>query len=424
MLNKKFAMFGLAIAAMGLTACGGGQSQASSSEAAADLSKGASITYWCPNTDTDLFAQKVTAFKAAHPEYKGEITALATLGEGDVKGELTKDAETSADLFEIADDNIADCVDARAMTSFGKAADLKWAKDLYGEDAVAAVTIKGQVYGLPYRNDNGYVLTYDKTIVSDEQAKTVEGILAACKAKNAVFGFNLTNSWYTFAPVWGAGGKTYTDAEGVFHSEIATDAVAKAVGAFGKIVKDAGTTWVHDDSDDKMGVDGAGRVGAVVKWNNYNAEKKALGDNLGVAPLPSFTVDGTSYTLKGFQGYKALGMRKATAFTEEKRIVAVEFAKFMGSDAVSEERLTKLGQGVSNKAIIAKTQLWTSPWIAALSKMSAAGNTVPQGTNAPGSFWKPAEALGNAIKGGTIVDAASAKEALQLCQQAQTTTAA
>ncbi|GEM_PF-1035037 len=384
-----------------------------------DLSNGASITYWCPNTDTDLFAQKVAAFKLLHPEYKGSITQLAILGEGDVRSELSKDAEIAADVFEIADHDVADCVDWRAMTSFGKASEVQWIKDIYGETAVAAVTIKGQVYGLPYRNDNGYVLTYDKAIVSDEQAKTVEGIIAACKAKNAVFGFDLANSWYAFAPVWGAGGKTYTDAEGVFHSEIATDAVAKAVGGFGKIVKDAGSTWVHSDADDKMGVEGAGRVGAVVKWNNYNAEKKALGDNLGVAPLPSFSVDGTSYALKGFQGYKALGMRRAAAFTEEKRIVAVEFAKFMGSDEVSEARLTQLGQGVSNKAVIAKTELWTSPWIAALTKMSSAGNTVSQANGSSGTFWDPAKALGNAIKGGTIINQQSAKEALQLCQQAQ-----
>ncbi len=419
MLNKKIALFGLAIAAMGLTACGGGNAPASSSEAKADLSNGADITYWCPNTDTDLFTQKVAAFKTLHPEYKGNITQLGTLGEGEVKGELTKDAEIAADVFEIADDNIPDCVDGRAMTSWGKASDLQWIKDIYGETAVQAVTVKGQVYGLPYRNDNGYILAYDSDIVSDEQAKTLEGIIAACKAKNAVFGFDLTNSWYTFAPVWAAGGKTYTDAEGVFHSEIATDAVAKAVGAFGKIVADAGTTWVHSDADDKMGVAGAGRVGAVIKWNNYEAEKKLIGDKLHVAALPSFSVDGTSYTLKSFQGYKALGMRRATAFTEQKKIVAVEFAKFMGSDAVSEARLTQLGQGVSNKTVVAKKTLWTSPWLQTLAAMGDAGNTVSQANGSSGTFWDPAKALGTAIKGGTIVDAASAKTALQICQQAQ-----
>lgn len=419
MFNKKFTVLGLAIAAMGLTACGGSKPAQSSGSSGADLSGGASITYWCPNTDTDFFAEKVKEFKAAHPEYKGEITNLATVGEGDVKGELTKDAEKAADVFEIADDNIKDCVEARAMTAFGKVADVKYATDLYGEAPVAATTVKGNVYGLPYRNDNGYVLSYDSSIVSETQAQTIEGIIAACKAAGATFNFDLTNSWYTFAPVWAAGGKTYTDDEGVFHSAIATDEIAEVVGAFGKIVKDAGATWNNSDSDDGFGKTDATKVGAVIKWNNYDAEKKLIGDKLKVTVLPSFKAGNGVYKLKSFQGFKALGMRKAADFTDAKKIVAVEFCKFMGSDAVAEARLTKLNQGVSNKAVAAKTELWTSPWLQALAAQGAAGNTISQANGSSGTFWDAAGALGNAIKGGTIVDKASAKEALQICQTAQ-----
>ena len=37
-----------------------------------------------------------------------------------------------------------------------------------------------------------------------------------------------------------------------------------------------------------------------------------LGDNLGVADLPSFTVDGTSYHLGSYAGFKLLGVRPTT----------------------------------------------------------------------------------------------------------------
>ena len=423
MLNKKIALFGLAIAAMGLTACGGGgggtsaTSQASS-EAAADLTNGASITYWCPSSDTDFFTKKVAEFKAKHPEFKGDITALGVLGEGEVKGELTKDPEACADVFEIADDNIPDSVDARAMTPFGKAGETAWATALYGESPMAAVTVKGNVYGLPYRNDNGYILAYDKTIVSDEQAKTLEGILAACEAANAKFNYKITDGWYTFSAVWAAGGKTYTDDQGVFHSEIATDAVAEIVGEFGRKLH-ASSAWVDDNSDAGFGKTGATKLGAVIMHNNYDVQKKALGNNLGVAVLPSFTAGNGTYAMKSFQGFKALGMRRAQAFTEAKKLTAVEFCKFMGSDAVAEARLTELGQGVSNKAVAAKTQLWTSPWLQALAAQGAAGNTVSQANGSSGKFWTPASGFGAAVVAGNVTDKASALTALRVCQTAQ-----
>ena len=420
MFNKKLSALALGLTAMALASCGGGNNGGGSKEPTFDLKDGESITYWCPETDTAFFAAKVAEFKKAHPEFKGDITLLENVGEGEVKAALTKDPETSADVFEIADDNIPDCVTGRAMTTFGNASsdNGKALIERYGADAVSAVTLKGQIYGVPYRNDNGYVLSYDKSIVSDEDAKTVEGIIAACKKAGATFNFDLTNSWYTFAPVWAAGGRTYTDDNGVFHSEIATQSIANVVYDFAKIVKDAGTTWNHAADDAKFG-DTTTPLGAVVLWNHSEAQKAKLGDRLGIAELPSFTSGGKSYALKTFQGYKALGMRRATAFTAGKKITAEAFAMYMGSDAVAEARLKELSQGVSNKTVAAKTELWTSEWIAKLSAMSSKGNTVAQANGSSGSFWNPAGALGAAIKGGTIESAAAMLENLTICQTAQ-----
>ena len=416
MLNKKIGALTMGLAAMVLASCGG---NGGSKEPVYDLSKGASITYWCPETDTAFFAEKVKSFKEAHPEFKGDITILGNLGEGDVKAELTKDAETAADVFEIADDNISACVEGRAMTTFGKATGEAGQAlvERYGQNAVDAVTVKGQVYGVPYRNDNGYVLAYDKAIVSDEQAKTVEGIIAACKAKNATFNFDLTNGWYSFSPVWAAGGKTYTDDAGVYHCEIATDGVATVMADFAKIVSDAGSTFNIAADDSKFG-DATTPLGAVVLWNNEAAESKKLGDKLGIAPLPTFTSGGKAYNLMTFQGYKALGMRRATAFDEAKRVTAEAFCMYMGSDAVAESRLTELGQGVSNKNVAAKTDLWKSKFLNVLSKMGSDGLTVSQATGACDSFWTPAGALGAAIKGGTVSTKEAMLEALKTTQNA------
>ncbi len=418
MINKKIGLLALSMMAMGLAACGGGgNSSATSSGASGDLAKGESITYWCPETDTTFLAERVTAFKAAHPEFKGSIELLANVGEGAIKDQLTKDPEKAADLFEVADDNLSDCVKGRALTAYTDA-EVAEMKSLMGAEAVNSMTVKGKVYGLPYRNDNGYVLAYDKSIVSDEQAKTVEGIIEACKAKGATFNFNITDAWYTFAPVWAAGGKTYTDDSGKFHSEIATQEIAKVVSGFNNILKDAGNTFVDSIKDDAMGA-AENPVGAVIKWNNEVNQVKQIGDKLAITTLPSFSVGGKSYAMKGFQGFKGISIKAAQNMTEGKLITAKAFAKYLASDEVAELRLTTLTQGVSNKAIIAKTSLWTSKFLAALSAQAEAGNTVVQATGSSGSFWTPAGALGAEIKAGSLSTAELALESLTICQTAQ-----
>ena len=382
-----------------------------------DLSDGESINYWCPETDTTFIAAKAAEFKAMHPEFKGTIELLANLGEGSIKGELTKDPEKAADMFEIADDNIADCVKGRALTAWTDE-EVAEMTGIHGAAGVDAMSLKGATYGIPYRNDNGYVLSYDKRIVSDEDAKTLEGILAACEAAGATFNMSVTNSWYTFAPVWAAGGRTYTDNDGVFHSEIASDKVAEALSGFNNILAEYEGTFLNSDDDAEMG-DPENPVGAVIKWNNEATELDLIGENLGITVLPSFTVEGETYQMKSFQGFKGISIKKSENMTAGKLLTAKAFAKFLASDAVAEDRLVELTQGVSNIAVAAKPELWSSKWLAALAQQAAAGNTIAQATGSSGTFWDPAAALGAEINDGSLVTPEDAFDALEVCETAQ-----
>ena len=412
MINKKIGLMVLGLAAMGLAACGnsgGGSSGGGTGE-------GIEITYWCAETDTDLFAKQVVAFKTG-TGFKGEIKLLATMGEGMIKENLTKNVDAAADLFEMADDNISECVKGRALVSFSDA-EVSTMVGLYGQAGVDAATIKGKVYGIPYRNDNGYVLSYDKSIISDDDAKDLDKILEKCAANNASFNMNVDDSWYTFAPVWGAGGKTYTDAEGTFHSEIANRTVAEVLHAFSTKLNDSGI-WLNTIDDSGFGKTGEGRVGAVVKWNNETTQAEALGANLGIAPLPAMKVGNGVYNLKSFQGFKHIGLRNSKNLSGEKLEWAKRFAFYMASDAVATVRLTTLKQGVANSAIAAKTELWDSKWLAALAKQAAAGNTVAQATGSSGTFWDPAKAIGTAIVNDVIESVDDALEQLEICEAAQ-----
>ena len=140
------------------------------------------ITIWCPPTDKETVEAIIADFKEANPDYADwTIEVSKTVGEGETQALLTADKTNSADVICMADDNIRTAVQGEtllALTDEEKAAIV--ASD--GQEAVDACSIDGTLYGYPYRGDNSYMLFYDTTVVSADQAKSVEGILAACKA--------------------------------------------------------------------------------------------------------------------------------------------------------------------------------------------------------------------------------------------------
>lgn len=394
MINtKKIAVLATAFAALAMTACGGGSKTSSKT-----------LYYYCPETDTQFLAGLAKQFKEANPDLDYEIKLLSNVGEGDVKTELTKDLKAAADLFEIADDNIRGCVAARALAEV-PAADATAYRTSDGEGAVAAFAVGEKVYGYPYRADNGYVLYYDKQIISDSQAATVEGIIAACEAAGAVFDWNITNGWYSPAPLFANGVSLYYDEEGNFNADALTSDAAKQamLGLNAAWTGHVGTSVLDDLDTSKFGVPGTGRVGACIKWNDYDSFKTAVGEeNVGVKPLPTLQINGVAKSLYSFQGYKGVAIK--AGLSAEKLEVAQAFAKYITSENAQKSRLQTLGHGVSNKAVIAMTDLWTSPHLLALAEMTAAGHVVSQCGATNDNFWDAMTNLMSTVKNGQLTE--------------------
>ena len=153
------------------------------------------ITLWVSTTAgvKEFTEQQVAAFKAAHPEYDFEVV-VETVGEGDAATEVLKDVATAPDMYCFAQDQISRLVQGSALAPLGVDA----AATVTSENdagSVSAATVGSNIYAYPLTSDNGYYLYYDPDVVSDEQAKTLEGIVEACKAKGVKFGYNLTNAW-------------------------------------------------------------------------------------------------------------------------------------------------------------------------------------------------------------------------------------
>lgn len=67
------------------------------------------------------------------------------------------------------------------------------------EEAVNAASYKGTLYAYPYSADNGYFLYYDKNYFTDEDVKTLDGVLAAAEAAEKKGSMEFNSGWYLYS---------------------------------------------------------------------------------------------------------------------------------------------------------------------------------------------------------------------------------
>ena len=111
------------------------------------------------------------------------------------------DADSAADVYGFACDNLDKLVQAGVLMKV-TGENQKIVESENSESSVQAATYEDvdtgekALYAYPETGDNSYCLVYDKTVVSDEQAKTFEGVLSACKAANKHFVFHARDGYY------------------------------------------------------------------------------------------------------------------------------------------------------------------------------------------------------------------------------------
>ncbi|WP_059105585.1 sugar ABC transporter substrate-binding protein [Shouchella shacheensis] len=166
----------------------------------------------------------------------------------------------------------------------------------YNENAVEALNYEGVQLGVPVAVET-YALYYNTELVPEapETFEDIEEIAAdLTDASSDEYGFLMegTNFYYLYAFLAGNGGYVFNqDEEGVYdtediglNNEGAVEAAELVQGWFEEGYLPTGIT-----GDIMEGLFSEGNVGAVISgpWN-LGPFQEALGDNLGVAPLPTF----------------------------------------------------------------------------------------------------------------------------------------
>lgn len=346
------------------------------------------LKVWAPDKAVSEFEKECNDFKALYPDKTITIEVVAQ-SESDAATALLNDPSTAADVFGFASDQLNRLSSVGVITPAAYADDIK-ARDT--AEAVAAATQDGEIYAYPETADNGYFLVYDKTVVSD--ASTLEGVLESCRAAGKKFIMDAGNGYYACVFTFTSGLKIEGFEDDGVTQKFSEYDEAKAVAtlqAFSKLMHDYKGTFQALSTDSISSGFSTGTCGAGIDgtWNTI-ANQTALGDNFGVAKLPTINVDGEDQQIVSMLGYKFIGVNSSSQFPRAAQILA----NYLAGEDCQKARAEALSWGPSNTAVAEQDTVKNNPSLAAISEQ--AKFAVAQ-TNVSPTFWDPHANLGNKL---------------------------
>lgn len=406
-MKKFMAMLLAGALCLGLVACGGGNGGTGDTQGSGDSSQDLSGTYditmWVSELDgvVDMTQDMIDAFEKANP---GIVINASIEGvpEGDAGAKVVADVATAPDIYCFAQDQLARLVQAAALAAPGKGAaeTIKGANDA---GAVAAASVAGTLYAYPLTSDNGYYMYYDTSIISEEDAESLEKIIAACEANGKKFRYALENAWYTasFFFATGCHSNWSMNEEGKFTTVDDDFNSANGLIAMKGMEKLAKSSCYDSNAD--IFTDAGVIITGI--WN-ANAAVEHFGENLGATDLPSFEVDGKSYHLGSYGGNKLMGVKPQT--DAKKAAVLSMLAQWLTNEENQMKRYELYQWGPSNLKAQASKDVQANISLAALAKQNEYAQ--PQG-QIHGSWWDIAKILGADAKNAT--SEADLKKALE-----------
>ena len=340
---------------------------------------------------------QIERFLAENPNYGYTIDDFVIEGvsEANAASQVLMSVAEAPDIYCFAQDQLARLVQANALAAPNEtvAAELKASNDSV---SVSAASVAGTMYAYPLTSDNGYYLYYDTSIISAEEADSLEAIIAACEANGKTFRFALENAWYTASFFFATG----------CHSNWTTDEAGKFTNVDDNFDGENGLIAMKGmqklaqsscyDPDNNIFTN----AGAIVTgiWHANDAAAH-FGENLGATDLPSFEVDGKSYHLGSYSGNKLLGVKPQA--DSKKGLVLALLAQYLTGAECQLQRYDLVQWGPSNLEAQQNESVKTN---ISLNALALQGNyAIPQG-NIHGSWWDIAKVLGVDAKAAETAD--------------------
>ncbi len=364
----------------------------------------ATITVWGPQEDQsedngNWLKTECEAFAAEHPEWNLTFE-YGVCSEGDAKTNVGTDPTAAADVYMFANDQIPDLLAANGIAELGGST-VDQIKSQNSETMVNTVTYDGGVYGVPFTS-NTWFMYYDKSVFTEDDVKNLDTML-----EKGVVSFPLSNSWY-IASFYVANGCTLFGADGTDEAAGFDFSGDKAAAVTNYLVDLAANPNFKNDAEGS-GIAGLadGSVNAIFSGSwDYDNVKEALGDNMGIAAAPTFTIDGKEAQMKAFAGSKAIGVNPNAEYPQ----VAVALAAYLGSADAQKAHLEMRNILPTDGSVDVSGNELAEAVAVVLDKAS----TVQPLVSTMGQYWTPAQTMGEELVNGSVThdNAAEKTEAM------------
>lgn len=380
-------MLAAGLAAMSLSGCG---------DAAANGGKEkVRLMVWSPSEDQskdsgEWLQTNCEAFAEEHPQW--DITFVyGVADEASAAGQVAQDPEASADVFMFANDTLTTLTDADGLTKFGG----KYREEIESENSqqvLDSLTMDGELYGVPFTT-NTWFMYYDKSVFSEEDVKSLDTML-----EKGVVSFPFANSWYLPAFYIGNGCTLFGD--GTDESKGVDFGGQKAVDVTNYLIDlEANPNFKIDQDGSGLAGLRDGSINAIFSGSwDANAVQEALGENMGVAALPAYTLNGEEHQMMAYAGSKAIGVNP----NSDNMVAAVELAVYLGSAKAQELHYDLRGVIPCNETLLENGDLATDPLVQAQTRTFNETSVLQPFVSQMNNCWTPAENMGKGIRNGSV----------------------
>lgn len=387
------------VAAMGISGCGGKAKKDSETGKAEKIR----LMVWSPSEDQskdsgEWLQTTCEDFAKLHPEW--DITFVyGVADEATAATQVAQDPEASADVFMYANDTLTTMTDANALAKLGG----KYREEIEktnSEEVLSSLVKDSELYGVPF-TINTWFMYYDKSVFSEEDIKNLDTML-----KKGAVAFPLTNSWYTPAFYIGNGCTLFGD--GTDESKGVDFSGEKAVSVTDYLVDLAANPNFKIDADGS-GLAGLrdGSISAIFSGSwDANAVEEALGENMGAAALPSFTLNGEQKQMMSYAGSKAVGVNPYS----KNMVAAVELAVYLGSAEAQMTHYELRNVIPCNTELLADEKVANDPLVSAQNDTFNKTSILQPFVAKMNNCWVPVENMGKGIRNGSVTHENAAEQ--------------
>ncbi|MFD2671407.1 sugar ABC transporter substrate-binding protein [Marinicrinis sediminis] len=351
--------------------------------------EGAKLLIWDSGEEKAFVEEMAAQFEA---EY-GVPVEFAEQGADKSMGQMITDgpAGVGADVFTAVHDRTGSGVTSGVILPIDDAT-AEIVKSEAQELAVGAVTIDGQMYGIPRAVETTAVF-YNKSLVPNgEFPEDFNAIKAFAKDFNNkadnkyAYMWEIHNGYWSFgffggygAYVFGNNGEDETDLG------LNSESAVAAATFFQSLTEILPLQSTDVTADIKTSLFNEGKLAMNVSgpWQTQEF-KKSLGDNLGVHMYPKMD---NGEILKPFSGVKALYINANTAYPD----AATLLARYMSSKEAQEKAFQMFGNIPANKELGESELVQNDPFASVFLEQFKNSTPMPK-IDAMAQYWAPIEA--------------------------------